>query len=313
MQGRFTDNRAYVEYESLLKELHRLIADGQGDSVEADRVRELMDAPERQLNRWEINRLNGLSADLYMLQHDEVLEKPPVAQNQTELHAQIQEYEHWNDWDSVLALLRRRPPFISDEAVAFTRARAYGSLGHHDTALLFFEFAMKQRPAMSDYRAMHLFMLRRARRIEEASKLGAQYASAPGVAPVVLIADALNRFEISGASEAQAILTLLSRAFKAIGPQHPTLISYVVLAYILAARCLMLIDRTADAVAALDEALRLRPGDVAIQEARDVLISSQSTDAAEAFERISAKLVSGLYNEQGRTVTTAHTVWGKAA
>jgi len=116
----------------------------------------------------------------------------------------------------------------------------------------------------------------------------------------------LHRFEIGGAAEARAILALLSRAFSAIGPQHPTLINYVVLAYVLAARCLMLVDRATEAVAALDEALRLRPGDVAIQEARDVVISSRSTEAAESFERVAVKLVSALYQEQGRTVTVAH-------
>src|SRR5262245_18001598 len=74
MTRTFTDNPNYLEYERLLKELHHLIRDGQGDSDEADKIRDSMDWPERKLTREEHDRLKGLSADLYMLQDDEVFE-----------------------------------------------------------------------------------------------------------------------------------------------------------------------------------------------------------------------------------------------
>jgi tetratricopeptide (TPR) repeat protein len=313
MQGRFKDNPAYVEYETLLKRLHRLIAEGQGDSEAADQVREQMDAPEARLNRWEINRLNGLSADLYMLQQAEVLQEPPVARDQEELHQQIQEYERWNDWDSVLAVLRRRPALVLEEAVAFTRARAYGALGHDDTALLFFEHGMKRGAASPDLRAMHLSMLQRAGQLQQAIELGSQYADAPSATPEVQIANAVNRFEILGNAEAPQVLTLLSRALERIGPKYPTSRSYVVLAYLLAAQCLMLLGTPADAVAAIDEALKIRPGDVGIQQARDVILTSHEADLSESFKRATANLRLAIYGEGQRTVTSAHTVWGKAA
>ena len=72
MSARFVDNPYYVEYESLLKRLHKLNADGQGDGEEARILREEMDRPLQELTPEEIERLNNLSSDLYMLQDKEV-------------------------------------------------------------------------------------------------------------------------------------------------------------------------------------------------------------------------------------------------
>ena len=70
MKTRFADNPNYVQYESMLKDLHRLIAEGKGDSDEADALREAMDVPWRALSSEEIDRLNRLSSDLYILHGD---------------------------------------------------------------------------------------------------------------------------------------------------------------------------------------------------------------------------------------------------
>jgi tetratricopeptide (TPR) repeat protein len=311
VEGRFAENPAYLEYESLLVRLHALITEGEGDSEQADTVREQMEPPERKLNRPEQDRLNGLSADLYMLSGEEVLQHPPVAPTQDELHEHLKEYEQWNDWQSVLALLRRRPHLVNDDAVAFTRARAYAALGHHLPALLFFEFCMKRRPHDPDMQALYLFRLKDAGFADRAIAHARQYAASPGASPDLLIAVAATYFEIGGGGEAQTVLSLLSRALVSISPPNRARVRFVVLAYVLAAHCLALLGRSADAVAALDEALRLRPGDAAIMEARDSVLESGTRDVAERFKRAAEKF--RLPIEQLPTVTAAQPVWGKAA
>src|SRR4051794_3415239 len=74
MPGRFAENHYYVEYEALLKRLHELNATGRGETEEADLLRDEMDRPYGELDAEEIERLRGLSADLQMLQDDEIFE-----------------------------------------------------------------------------------------------------------------------------------------------------------------------------------------------------------------------------------------------
>jgi predicted Zn-dependent protease len=166
MSDRFMNNPAYVEYEALLRRLHDVAAQYGNDSTEADAVREQMDEPERRLTRSEINRLNGLSADLYMLQGEEILQTPPL--DLDSMVRQIKEFQAWNDWDAVLGLLRRRPLHAPPEAAAFSRARAYESLGHYDTALLFLDFAYRNKSGDPYYRALRIRLLADAGHLSEA-------------------------------------------------------------------------------------------------------------------------------------------------
>jgi hypothetical protein len=147
MTGKLTDNPYYVEYEDLLKKHHRLIAEGKGESEEADAVRDEMDRPERELSREELAWLNGLSADLYVLQDDEIFE---TAASETAapdlLAADLDAAWHGQNWERVLELLRMGPAFISRDRVAYMRSRAYEELGHPDTARLFMDYAAELNP-----------------------------------------------------------------------------------------------------------------------------------------------------------------------
>jgi hypothetical protein len=154
MTGKFWDNPYYVEYETLLKKLHRLMAEGKGDSEEADAVRDEMDRPERELSREELARLNGLSADLYMLQDDENFEPSDSDEGAPELlAARLEAAWHGQDWEKVLELLRRGLTSMARDRVAYMRAWAYGELGHPDTALLFMAYAAKLNPREPLYRS----------------------------------------------------------------------------------------------------------------------------------------------------------------
>jgi hypothetical protein len=56
---------AYFAYVGLLRRLHQLIAQGAGDSLDADAVRDAMDEPWAQMTHAEVEQANRLSASLY--------------------------------------------------------------------------------------------------------------------------------------------------------------------------------------------------------------------------------------------------------
>lgn len=166
MKPVFADNPHYVEYETRLKELHHLIAEGKGDSDEADEVRDAMDLPYRHLTREEVDRLRGLSADLYMLADDEIFER--FDGTQEELRAAIQDAWKKQEWENLLKLLRKGPNYLSREGLASLRATAYQGLGHLDTALAFEEYAARLNPQDADRKILILDLLYRLNLREEA-------------------------------------------------------------------------------------------------------------------------------------------------
>lgn len=276
MSGRFAKNPAYVEYETLLKELHALIGEGQGQSPEADAVREAMDEPEGRLNRAELNRLKGLSADLYMLQGREVLatDSGPLLEIE-ELRSELSHFQGWNSWDAVLSLLRRRVPGVPDTAVAAARARAYAALGHADTALLFLDFAFKAAPNDPEYRALRLILLLDAGRVEEATRT-AQSILVSNTLDTNLIFAATDVLFASAAesegaiAEYASVLVVLNRLVSGRGSGR-LLPSFTVLAHLLRAGCLSHLGRVDEAIAACDEALAVAPNDADVLRVRSLL------------------------------------------
>jgi hypothetical protein len=138
----FAENPDYREYERLLIRLHELIASGDGDSGDADALRDRMDGPWKRLSAQEVERLDGLSADLYMLQDDEVFEKAdPSERTRETLGLALTEARKRSDWQTVLALLRKGPTFLSKANIAFLRGLSYLHLGHSEASLLFVDYA----------------------------------------------------------------------------------------------------------------------------------------------------------------------------
>src|SRR5215472_13435269 len=56
-----------LAYARLLRQVHELIAQGKGDTDEAEALADLMDAPRYAMTPAEQARMRGLSADLYAL------------------------------------------------------------------------------------------------------------------------------------------------------------------------------------------------------------------------------------------------------
>jgi tetratricopeptide (TPR) repeat protein len=279
MSGRFADNPAYVKYETLLKQLHALIAAGNGQGPEADAVREAMDEPVARLNRAEILRLKGLSADLYMLQGREVLatDSGPTLELH-ELQSELNHFRTWNSWDAVLDLLRRRAPTIPDVAVAATRARAYAALGHADTALLFLDFAFKAAPDDPDYKALRLMLLLDAGRNDEATRTAESILASNSTSPNLVFAAADVLFASAAQSQGRdadaeyaRVLDVLNRLVGGRGATGRLLPSFLVLAHLLRAGCLSHFRKIDEGIRACDEALAVAPNDSVVLQVRSLL------------------------------------------
>jgi hypothetical protein len=93
-------------YARLLVKLHGLLADGKGDTDEADAIRDQMDEPGYVLTAEQDNRLGCLSADLYALAEGGA--KPVAASpaEQIQWAKDLKQAHIEENWDRVLELLR---------------------------------------------------------------------------------------------------------------------------------------------------------------------------------------------------------------
>jgi tetratricopeptide (TPR) repeat protein len=180
MQGKFADNPYYLEYEASLKKLHQMLGRGEGDSDEADALRDEMDRSASELSHEEMKRLKGLSADLYMLQDDEIYAPIEPGEDRSARdveHLQAAVTEAWARRDVVatLELLRKGPTRLTPDQLAYIRARAYEELGHLDTALLFMFYAAERNPEDSNYKWMVLNLLDRPEQRSELYQRASEY------------------------------------------------------------------------------------------------------------------------------------------
>jgi hypothetical protein len=174
--GKFADNPNYSEFERLLIRLNDLMAEGQGDSEEADALREGMFDLRRGLSPEEEARLDGLSADLYMLQDDEVFEgADPAERTRESLGGEIRDAWRAEDWPRVLSLLRKGPDFLTRAELARARAFCYARLGHADAAILFAECAARLNPADAGAIPLALSILALHGRADEAAEMAKIY------------------------------------------------------------------------------------------------------------------------------------------
>ena len=144
MTKQFLENPDYVEATRLLLELHHLIAQGKIESVEADEIRDDSDTFWYRLSEAEKSRFRILSASLDMLLDAEVFRPvPPEQRTQAWLEPQLTQAQDAGDWDTVLALLRNGPDYMTPDELAYRRNVAYRNLGHCEAALLFADYAYR--------------------------------------------------------------------------------------------------------------------------------------------------------------------------
>lgn len=129
-------------------------------------VRDEMDAPWLKLDQEENMRLNGLSANLYMLQDDEVYEK--YEGTQEELRASLKAALDRQDHVAILSLLRKGVTSLTLGQVASLRGHSYAALGHLETALPFLHYAAQREPEEAGHAMFLIELLLRLNRPEDA-------------------------------------------------------------------------------------------------------------------------------------------------
>jgi hypothetical protein len=165
----FSDNPSYMEYETLLIDLNRLMADEQDEGTEAEVIRDRLEQLHRTLSPAERQRLRELSADLYMLQDDEINEPLEAGQTAESLENDVRDAWERQKMENLLSLLRKAPTFLNREAVASLRSYAYQHLGDLPAALEFKQLAAALNPAEVGHRLTLAELLWRLGRYEEAA------------------------------------------------------------------------------------------------------------------------------------------------
>jgi hypothetical protein len=123
-----------------LVQLDRMMAEGQGDSPEADALRDQMEQSWYRMTPKELDIARQISADLYTL-HDDSLVRHPRDFNiySPTLAAELATSIGSGDYLSALRLMQDRPKEISTERAALFRAILYRALGLPEIGLIFFQ------------------------------------------------------------------------------------------------------------------------------------------------------------------------------
>jgi hypothetical protein len=129
----------------LLSRLHGLIAEGQGDSDQADRLRDEMDPLWDEMDEHERDRIRGLSEDLHGLQEGKPapvsMDRPAVGAWRRQILAGYQRSLS-GDVDNLLGLLRGPyPSEVPAHVVRLLQSRCWQRLGVPDVGLLFLQAA----------------------------------------------------------------------------------------------------------------------------------------------------------------------------
>lgn len=175
--------------------LHRLIAAGCGDSLEAEAVRDSMELPSKVLSAVERERARWLSEDLYSISD------PPDANTPKELNPQAQqqlaeafEARQNREWDRALLLLRRWQKYISPDLLSYQRGSIWLESGYPHVAAEFYRHASECNPANANYRAYYLYALAKSNP-EEAGREALRILADDGAsAPVLVARAAFTRF-----------------------------------------------------------------------------------------------------------------------
>jgi tetratricopeptide (TPR) repeat protein len=284
------------EYVKLLRELHSLIADGKGDTEEADRLRDLMDAPWFNMNAKEIRRVRGLSADLHTL-----VDTPPAFQqcDQELLNESCRLAEEaWinKDWEGALELLRERPHPFPPDRVAFMRAGCWENLGDLETSLLFLERAAELNPGAGYYSLALMYTKLRLGRMSDAIFLADRIIDAEMVHPDLLFKVAtvlIGSTHVIAESEGLKLIMMkaveaIQKAFKIEQqlPENQRVPSTRVAGLVNLAMCYRKLGKADLALQAYDDALELDSRNDAALVGRGVLrFTTDQNSAMEDFKQ----------------------------
>lgn len=301
------DNPHYVEYIRLLLELHALMAQGNGETEAADELREKMVRPWTQLDPREMSRLRGLSADLYMLEGDELPEHvEPAERSPQRLTAGWQAAWNAKDWDELLALLRIGLPFLDQAQVAYLRGRCWAELRHPEVALLFFDHAARRNPQFVNYRVLAIESLMQLGRLPDAldwaHRIVADETADPRLlfkAADVLLRSAETMSEEDARERLGAVIDVIRRALQkeTTLPEKERITEVTVAAHAELGYCFEHRGQTDAAIDAYRRALELGPRHPAfLLRALDILQQKRKLEAA-ALEDLKERVSPAVTNK----------------
>jgi tetratricopeptide (TPR) repeat protein len=143
-----------------LVELHRLIKEGQGDSPEAELVRDSMDGPMKALNPIETERARWLSEDLYTISEPKTSTSEPAmdSASQRRLNEAFEAREN-RILDRSLELFRALQDQISLDLLSYNRGLIWEEAGYPAVAAIFFEHAYAIDPSNAHYQELYIHSL----------------------------------------------------------------------------------------------------------------------------------------------------------
>ncbi len=297
MSDTFANNPDYREYESLLIRLARLMADGKGDTDEADELREIMDQPWLRLSGSEQARLNQLSGDLFMIGDAELYEVPPSeAPSPEDLGKAVQAAYQRQDWHNVLSLLRRGPVSAQKHLVAALRSVAYERIGHLDAAFAFIEYGATLLPNNSYFESHSMALLKEIGRFGEAHDRARKILNRSGTSIELLVQSALMLLmlreqvgEESAMADTRLVVKQLLKRLPREKPATQLLTAIQSSAYFALGSAHEFLNEIDQALSAYSKALQLEPGDDMALLARGALrLKSQRPGAREDFEAAAA-------------------------
>jgi tetratricopeptide (TPR) repeat protein len=167
----FPVSRNYMALIRGLLRMHRLAANGQFESGEADALRDAMDQPWEGLSEAERKRISGLSTDLNKIS-EIASEKPPVEMNPQAQEKLVEAYEakEKGEWDKALDLLRRWEKYIPAALGSYLRGSIWRAAGDLAVAAIFFDHASRLDPDNGNYQAVLLHTLKNADPTEAATR-----------------------------------------------------------------------------------------------------------------------------------------------
>jgi len=133
---------AFEEYLDLLIQLDALMREGQGDSEQADRIRDLMDAPWYKLTGVEHAVISEASADLYTIWDTDFYPRGNTGAFDSMLRAEVGRLAAEGQIFELLDVLRKFNKQIDPYIVAMFRADAYRVLDVPTVAIEFYSLAL---------------------------------------------------------------------------------------------------------------------------------------------------------------------------
>lgn len=188
---------AFERSAALMLDLHRVMKVHDPDGEEADRIRDAITSPWHEMSAAEQDLVRGLSADLYKVGADRVVQdEVPDAIAREVKHAQAEQSA-----GAVLALLRLHEHHLPPADVAFLRGVCWSDLGQLEVAITFLFEATRIVPESGRFEAVLLSTLVRAGRVGEAQRRVEMNANTTGNDPARILASAQVLFVAAGEND----------------------------------------------------------------------------------------------------------------